>query len=87
MMIRSLSVFLIVAAVSVVPAPVAAGTIVVPGAMATVEGNSENGFPFDTASMRYQQVYLAGEFGPTAIWIDAIRFRPDSVHGDGFLLL
>ena len=87
MMVQSLSVFLIVAALNFVPVPVAADTIV-PGALAAVDGNSENVAPFQASAngLRYQQVYAAGEFGPAAIWIDAILFRPESgfAGGDAF---
>ena len=78
MVTRSLNIFFIVAALSFVPAPVRADAIV-PGAFAAVDGNTNNVFPFgaSTNGFRYQQVYAAAEFGPAAIWIDAILFRPE----------
>jgi hypothetical protein len=70
---------------------VSEGAIVVPNGLATVEGNSNNGFPFNIglfaeSSMRYQQVYSSSEFsslgGP--LLITAIAFRPDGGSGDPF---
>jgi hypothetical protein len=61
-----------------------AATVVVPNSLANVEGNSDNGFPFNIAafgetSMRYQQVFAASQFsalgGPQSI--TAIAFRPN----------
>jgi hypothetical protein len=65
--------------------PVNAQNVVVPNALANVEGNANNGLPFNISafnltSERYQQVYGSGDFGaitgPTLI--TAITFRPDS---------
>ena len=57
-------------------------TIVVPNNRATVEGNADNGFPFNIGanSMRYQQVFDASEFGAlsTPELITKIAFRPDA---------
>jgi len=55
---------------------------VVPGALANVEGNVGNAFPFHIAafgvpSMRYQQIYTASQFSSAGI-IDALRFRRDA---------
>ena len=68
-------------------APCCSAAIVVPNSLAAVEGNANNGFPFNladfgTTSMRYQQAFAASEFaslgGPTLI--TGMAFRPD---GDG----
>ncbi len=68
-----------------------AQNIVVPNALANVEGSANNGFPFNignfsVATMRYQQVYSSTQFsvitGPT--FITAISFRPDSGSGGSF---
>jgi len=88
-MTSSLRNLLVVAALSFVPIPVSAD-VIVPGALAAVEGNSNNGFPFNSVSfssseMRYQQVYAASEFGSDPLLIDAILFRPDSQNGNPFL--
>lgn len=62
-----------------------AATVVVPNSLATVEGNSNNAFPFNITafgimSMRYQQVFAASQFssigGP--VLITQILFRPDA---------
>ncbi|MFI5394192.1 MAG: hypothetical protein ACHQ9S_01555 [Candidatus Binatia bacterium] len=61
--------------------------VVVPETQATVEGNSENAFPFNCsllalASQRYQQVYLGSEVGSGSI--TRIAFRPDSLIPSAF---
>lgn len=70
----------------------AAGSIVVsPGVNSSIEGDSNNSFPFNLASlgmytMRYQQVYNSTEFaslGGPAI-ITQIAFRPDFETGSAF---
>jgi hypothetical protein len=69
-----------------------AGTIVSPGADASVEGGSNNGYPFDlsyfpgVSTMRYQQVFNSSEFSAAGgpMLITAIAFRPDSVYGAAF---
>ncbi len=62
---------------------------VVPDGLGTVEGNSNNGFPFNIGrfgrrEMRYQQIYDATEFGATTLSITGIRFRPDARFGSPF---
>jgi hypothetical protein len=54
--------------------------VIVPGGLAGIEGSVNNVFPFvNTAGgQRYQQVYGASEFS-TAVWIDAVLFRPDAI--------
>jgi hypothetical protein len=68
-----------------------ATTIVSPGFDTSVEGNSNNLYPFGlatagVASQRYQQVYNASDFlsltGP--LLITQIAFRPDVVFGTAF---
>jgi len=68
-------------ALSCLVAGAASAQIVVPGANAATEGDSNNRFPFyagDFGPMRYQQVYAAGEFGSGPIVISAIQFRLDA---------
>jgi hypothetical protein len=63
-----------------------ATAVVVPNALAGVEGGTNNVFPFgfDTAyapSMRYQQVYASSQFAafnPGGEYISAIAFRSDA---------
>ncbi|MCK4786375.1 MAG: hypothetical protein KAV87_21635, partial [Desulfobacteraceae bacterium] len=58
--------------------------VVVPNANISVEGNSNNGYPFNlVSSMRYQQIYDAAEVGQSGV-ITEIRFRPDATTGDPF---
>ena len=62
-----------------------AAAIVVPNALASQEGNSNNTFAFGDAN-RYQQVYASSEFsslsGPALI--TGISFRPDAQFGFAF---
>jgi hypothetical protein len=62
--------------------------VVVPNSARTVEGNINNGYPFDLtqtglSSQRYQQVYAASQF-PGAGLITQIIFRPDAFAGHAF---
>jgi hypothetical protein len=68
-----------------------AQNVVVPNGLTNVEGNTDNGFPFNITnfaltSQRYQQVYGSGDFstlgGPRLI--TAITFRADGNVGFGF---
>jgi hypothetical protein len=57
-------------------------TVVVPSAQATTNGNSTNVFPFNPRAtgantIRYQQVYGAGEFSPGRYVISQIAFRAE----------
>ncbi len=68
-----------------------AALIVVPNAQTSVEGNQNNGFPFDLApfglsNMPYQQVYAASNFAPLTgpQVIHQIFFRPDAFAGSAF---
>jgi len=61
-------------------------TLVVPNALATVEGNSGNSYPFNIGAntMRYQQVYAASQFGDMpagGALINGIGFRRDAGWG------
>jgi hypothetical protein len=61
--------------------------VVVPAALADMEGNSNNAFPFNCtafglSSMRYQQVYLGSEIGTGEI--SELRFRLDGFCGTAF---
>ena len=71
--------------------PALAALIVVPGAQTSVEGSSNNGFPFSLGtfglnSQRYQQVYNASGFSSVAgpFEITDIEFRPDATTGAAF---
>ncbi len=62
--------------------------LVVPSGLASVEGNSNNGFPFNLSnfglsSQRYQQVYSASEFSGPFLITD-LEFRPDGGSGAAF---
>jgi hypothetical protein len=62
--------------------------VIVPAAQTSVEGNSNNGFPFNIAafglsSQRYQQVYGSSEFSGPFLITD-IEFRPDGDFGAAF---
>jgi hypothetical protein len=68
-----------------------ASTIVSPGADASIEGSSNNGYPFNLSffsltSMRYQQVFNSSEFSAAGgpMLITGIRFRPDTDTGAAF---
>jgi hypothetical protein len=70
-------------------APASAAVVVVPSANTSVEGNSNNGFPFSLGNFgltaqRWQQVYAASQFGNNAGNITQIRFRPDAAAGSPF---
>jgi hypothetical protein len=71
--------------VSIVPG-LGLQNLVVPNANANVQGNSANGFPFDTGggTLRYQQVYDASQFGavpPGGAYITALAFRVGKTYG------
>jgi hypothetical protein len=68
-----------------------ASLVIVPNANISVEGDSNNGFPFNLSlfgdtNMRYQQVYDSSQFstlgGP--VLIHQILFRPDATTGAAF---
>jgi hypothetical protein len=74
------------------PAHAITPTVVVPNGNAMVEGNSNNGYPFDLgqtglSSQRYQQVYAASQFSGIPSGgglITQIIFRPDAFSGGAF---
>jgi hypothetical protein len=64
-------------------------TIVSPSAQTSVEGNDNNGFPFNIgffglSSQRYEQVYSASQFGSSPLLITELAFRPDAANGAAF---
>jgi len=62
------------------------GTIIVPSSLVTTEAGSRNGFPLGcitSSTLRYQQVYLASEFGSNSCNINEIRFRTDATGSVG----
>ena len=68
-----------------------AATVVVPNGLASIEGNTNNGFPFNLelfglSSQRYQQVFAASDFAflSEPQLITQIAFRPDAEFGDPF---
>ncbi|MGL4513613.1 MAG: hypothetical protein ACRCT8_11020 [Lacipirellulaceae bacterium] len=78
-----------VALLASTPSALKAGTVVVPSALASVDGGGNNILPFNLgqlsiASSRYQQVYSASEFPSSPIRITEIAFRPDGLHGAAF---
>jgi hypothetical protein len=78
---------LVVLAITATRSSAVASTIV-PDGLGNVEGNANNGYPFNLlahslASQRYQQVYDASAFD-TMILIDGILFRPDNLSGAAF---
>jgi hypothetical protein len=62
--------------------------VVSPGPETSIEGDSNNAFPFnvDSFSMRYQQVYTSSDFSATTgpSLVTAILFRPDATFGSAF---
>jgi len=62
----------------------AGGTITTPGSARTVEGNSDNLYPFNGEPIRYQQVIAASEFTGGAGWITQLVLRPDGASGAAF---
>jgi len=68
-----------------------ADIVVIPNSLASLEGNSNNGFPFNILvfslfSQRYQQVFAGSEFVsvPGPVLITQIAFRPDVQAGLAF---
>jgi hypothetical protein len=80
--------FLSVVGCVLVAASVSYADTIVPSAVGSIEGNANNGFPFNIGefgitSQRYQQVYVASEFSGT-VTITGIAFRPDASEGAAF---
>jgi len=70
------------------PAHAIVPDVVVPNSARTIEGDSNNSFPFNISivglpSQRYQQVYAASQFGGGGL-ITQIVFRPDAGAGHAF---
>jgi|SRR5690242_8545293 hypothetical protein len=71
--------WLVILVCALISVQAAYADIIVRGTDASVEGDFANGFPFNgLASVRYQQVYGASEFGTVPILITGIAFRPDA---------
>ena len=93
---RRLLVLPVAASLLIAGADAQAITIITPNGQASVEGGSDNVFPFSlgqdagevpSGTQRYQQVYSASDFGalsPGGEFITRIAFRPDAVHGSAF---
>ncbi|HEV3199216.1 MAG TPA: PEP-CTERM sorting domain-containing protein [Bryobacteraceae bacterium] len=65
-------------------AAVAQASVIVPNALAGVEGAGANTFPFDSiTAQRYQQVYAASQFSAGGL-ITQVAFRPDGPLGHAF---
>jgi len=66
----------------------AAVPLVIPNAQAGAEGNDANLGPFFDASVRYQQVYSASQFGASGpVTISQIAFRPDGADSGASLII
>ena len=81
-----LGAFLLLGAIN--PAHAVVPTVVVPNSARTVEGGTNNGYPFDLSEVgltnqRYQQLYAASQFGGGGL-ITQIIFRPDAFAGHAF---
>ncbi len=64
--------------------------VVVPNSLANTEGSGNNSYPFNifplaVSSLRFQQVFNAGEFGTRRLLITDLEFRPDAAQGIDFL--
>jgi hypothetical protein len=86
--LRSVRKAALVVAILALGAAHAWANVIVPSAETSVEGNSNNGFPFNIAlfalsSQRYQQVYSSSEFSGLFLITD-IEFRPDASVGAAF---
>jgi PEP-CTERM motif len=67
----------------------ALANVISPSANTSVEGNGNNGFPFNIeanslSSQRYEQVYAKSEFGSSPLIITGLEFRPDASFGAAF---
>jgi hypothetical protein len=86
--LRSVMKARLVVAILALGAVQAWANVIVPSAETSVEGNSNNSFPFNIAafalsSQRYQQVYGSSEFSGPFLITD-IEFRPDAFTGAAF---
>jgi hypothetical protein len=78
---RQLWVWACAGAFALVSSAASAETIVAPGDLEFVEGNSNNCYPYICGPQRYQQVYEASHFGGISGVIDQIRYRVDGGSG------
>jgi hypothetical protein len=62
----------------------AGAPVTIPSTVLDAEGNSDNLYPFNGGSMRYQQVIAASEFPGGARVITKIVLRPDAISGVAF---
>jgi hypothetical protein len=62
----------------------AGAPVTIPSTVRDAEGNSDNLYPFNGGSMRYQQVIAASEFPGGARTITRIVLRPDAADGVAF---
>jgi hypothetical protein len=62
----------------------AVAPVTIPSTVRDAEGNSDNLYPFNGGSMRYQQVIAASEFPGGARTITRIVLRPDAADGVAF---
>jgi len=81
-----LGAFLLLGAIN--PAHAVVPTVVVPNSARNVEGGTNNSYPFNITpfglpSQRYQQLYVASQFGSGGL-ITQIIFRPDAFAGTAF---
>src|SRR5947209_18455395 len=62
------------------------GDVISPGIASASEGNILNHYPFDVGpgqSARFEQLYIASDFGSSPLTITGIAFRPDVTSGAG----
>ena len=78
---RQLLIWACVGAFALVSSAASAETIVAPGDLEFVEGNSNNCYPYICGPQRYQQVYEASHFDGISGVIDQIRYRVDRGSG------
>jgi hypothetical protein len=86
--LRSVMKARLVVAILALGAAQASANVIVPSAETSVEGSTNNGFPFNITafgqtSQRYQQVYSSSEFSGPFLITD-IEFRPDAQSGAAF---
>src|SRR4051812_19054558 len=62
----------------------AGAPVTIPSTVLEAEGNSDNLYPFNGGSMRYQQVIAASEFPGGRRNISRIVLRPDAINGVAF---
>ena len=65
------------------PASAAPLDVTIPASLETVEGNTNNNWPYNTDDMRYQQIFASSDFSEGGV-IDEIRYRLDGAYGTPF---